>query len=119
MFEVMYFCIILCRYSIDKMSGVFSLTLAATLCLDDTCEEVTVFNDLKVPIPLCYTNYISIELPGDGTIQAFAAELGGNIGDAAVSVVLGKLGLVVSISEANDGMSKPQYSRRPYFIYVM
>ena len=87
------------RYSIDQMSEAFSLTLTAILCLDNVCEEVSVFNDLKVPIPLCYTDYSNIELPGDGTIQGFAAELGGAIGDAAVSVVVGKLGLVVSITE--------------------
>ena len=85
------------------MSELFSLTLAATLCLDNVCEEVAVFNHLKVPIPLCYTDYSNIEFPGDGTIQGFAAELGSDIGDAAVSVVLGKLGLLVSFTESTMG----------------
>ena len=73
------------------------VTLSIELCIDDGCETVKVFENLKVPIPLCSTNFTSLLLPGNGTIQGFAAVLANNVGEAAVDVVVEKLGLTVSV----------------------
>ena len=86
------------RFSVDKLDleKSFSVSLAIELCIDDACETVRVFEDFKVPIPFCNSNFTSFQLPGDGTIQGFVQELGENIGGAAVNVVVEKLGIAVS-----------------------
>ncbi len=72
------------------------MSLAIDLCIDDSCENIPLFDNVKVPIPLCHTNMTSYQLPGDGTVQGFVQELGENIGDAAIDVVVEKLGIAVS-----------------------
>ncbi len=75
----------------------FSISLWIDLCIDSTCKDVQLFKELKVPIPLCNTDFNSFQLPGDGTIHGFLQELGENIGDAAVELVVQKLGIAVSV----------------------
>ena len=84
------------RYSIAKLTDVFRLTLDMSLCLDDACHEIGVFNELDIPIPFCNTNFSSFQLPGDGTILGFAEYLGEKVGDAAVNMIIERLGLDVS-----------------------
>ena len=50
-----------------------------------------------MPIPVCNRNLTSVQLPGDGTVQGLLLELGENIGDIAVEVVIEKLGITVCI----------------------
>ena len=72
------------------------LNFATTLCIDNTCEELVILNDVKIPTPLCYSDLTNVVLPGDGSIHGFVHHLNGNIGSSAVNVVLEKLGLAVS-----------------------
>ena len=73
------------------------MTLVLTLCIDDACEDVSIFKDLKVPIPVCNSDFTSLQLPGDGTILGFINYLGEEVGDAAITVVMNRLGLVINI----------------------
>ncbi len=73
------------------------MSLAIDLCIDGSCETMRLFENVKVPIPSCHTNMTSFQLPGDGTIQGFVRELGENIGDTAIDVVVEKLGATVSL----------------------
>ena len=74
----------------------FRLNLALNLCLDDVCHDFDIFNKLDVPIPFCNTNFSNFQLPGNGTILGFAEYLGGQVSDAAVSLIKERLGLSVS-----------------------
>ena len=88
------------RFSIDKLDDIntFSIDLDIDLCIDSSCEAVSVFDNLQVPIPVCNTDFSSLVLPGvDGSIQGFVQELGQSIGDTAINAVIEKLGLAVSI----------------------
>ena len=58
---------------------------------------MSVFENLLIPIPVCNIDFTTFSLPGDGTVQQFAQHLGENIGNAAVDIVIQKLGLEVSI----------------------
>ena len=87
----------ICRYSINKLDeeDVFSITLTLNLCIDEACEDIPIFKDLKVPIPGCNTDFASFVLHGDGSLRGFVQYLGGQIGGAAVTLVLERLGLSV------------------------
>ncbi len=89
------------RFAIDKIDEdqVFSINLGVELCIDATCEFVTVFDGVQIPIPGCNIDYNALVLPGDGSVAGFVQELGNTIGDSAISVVLEKLGLAVRMSE--------------------
>ena len=87
------------RYNIYKntQKQVFDINLGLHLCIDDACEYVHVLKYIEMPIPVCNTNFTSLQLLGDGSVLGFVRELGENIGDAAVDIVLQKLGIDVSI----------------------
>ena len=91
------------RYMIEKyeQEKVFRLTLASKLCIDDTCDVVTMFDGLRVPVPHCNTDFTNLLLPGDGTIKGFVQELGGNIGSLAIDFVVQKLNLSVRLKSLN------------------
>ncbi|XP_072033125.1 uncharacterized protein [Amphiura filiformis] len=83
------------RYSVYKLetANMFSITLDIILCIDDTCNTIPVFREVKFPIPICNIDFNNFVLPGDGSVAGFVEHLGGKIGDSAVEVVLKKFGL--------------------------
>lgn len=85
------------RYSINKLDEekLFSLSLGVRLCIDDSCDEIPLLDDIFAPIPLCNTNVTGVQLPGDGSIHGFVKEVGENVGSAAVDIVISRLGLTV------------------------
>ena len=68
------------------------------LCIDHTCKDVTVVNDLKIPVPSCKSNFTMNDLPGYGSITGLREHLGTHIGDSAIHVVKEHLGITVSAS---------------------
>ncbi|XP_072033124.1 uncharacterized protein [Amphiura filiformis] len=98
------------RFSINKLTDedVFSITLGIELCIDGNCEAVSVLKDLKVPIPICNIDVDNFKLPGDGTVEGFVQQLGNDIGDSAIDLVIQKLGLIDFFSSTdcrNGGLS--------------
>ena len=113
-----FFVIPIFRYSINKLDeeDVFSITLTLNLCIDEACEDISIFKDLKVPIPGCNTDFTSLVLPGDGSIEGFVQYLGGEVGDAAVTVVLERLGLSVWRFPLVDIIACQLYATLSYFV---
>ncbi len=74
----------------------FSVTFYIELCIDGSCDEMSMFRDVKVPIPVCTIDWNTFELPGDGTVDGFVQQLGDSIGDEAIDLVIKKIGLDVS-----------------------
>ncbi len=89
------------RYSINKIreDNMFSMTLLLTLCIDGTCNDINVLQDVLVPEPYC--NVVGI---GDKTVQRFVNDLGGQIGDTAIDLVLYHLGLPVCWHSENNNL---------------
>ncbi|XP_072023446.1 uncharacterized protein, partial [Amphiura filiformis] len=94
---------VLIRFSVDKIDQDqdFSITLGIEVCINSVCDVTPVFDDIRIPIPLCNIDFNNLVLPGDGTIQGFVQELGETIGDSAVGVVLNKLGLADFVSNVD------------------
>ncbi len=88
------------RYSIHKNHELFSMYLSLGLCIDGTCKDEYVLRNATVPVPLCNTGYEDVILPGDGTVEGFASYLGDHVGETAVDVVLGKLGIMVRLYDS-------------------
>ena len=88
------------RYSIHKHHKSFRIHLSLELCIDGTCKDEYVLRNATVPVPLCNTGYEDVILPGDGTVEGFASYLGDHVGETAVDVVLGKLGIMVRLYDS-------------------
>ncbi len=82
------------RYVIDKLdtTNQFDLDLSVQVCIDDTCTEVPILLDVKVPIPFCNG---SLSLPGDGSINGYVKTIAGQAGQDAINAVLQNFGLEV------------------------
>ena len=84
------------RFSIDKLDSTdeYEVDLVFTLRIDDVTTDFPVMADKRIPIPICNRNF-SLALPGDGTVKGFFKELGDNVGQAAIDLVLKELNLQV------------------------
>ncbi|XP_072033446.1 LOW QUALITY PROTEIN: uncharacterized protein [Amphiura filiformis] len=82
-------------YSINKLPeiGVFKIDLILNMCIDGSCMDISVFKGIHLPIPACEIDPAMYPLPGNGTLAGFLEELGADIGDSAIELVLEKLGL--------------------------
>ncbi|XP_071798137.1 uncharacterized protein [Asterias amurensis] len=81
-------------FTVDKLTAQkeFLIDLFVSLCIDGTCTPINLLQGAHVPIPICNPN-ATFSLPGDGSIAGYLDTLTGGITDAAVDLVLNKLGL--------------------------
>ncbi len=63
--------------------------------LEGDITAFSLLSDTRVPIPLCNEN-ATLNLPGDGSINGFVKEVGENVGQSALEVVLRQLDLEVN-----------------------
>ncbi|XP_038062441.1 uncharacterized protein LOC119732930 [Patiria miniata] len=82
------------RFSIDKLDATkeYEVDLAFSLLIDGITTDFPIMADQRIPIPLCNANF-SLALPGDGSVKGFRKELGDNVGQSAIQLVLTKLNL--------------------------
>ncbi|XP_038050728.1 uncharacterized protein LOC119723897 [Patiria miniata] len=88
------------KFSIDKLDTTkeYEVDLAFSLIIDGITTDFPIMADQRIPIPLCNANF-SLALPGDGSVKGFLKELGDNVGQAAIQLVLTKLNLEDIITE--------------------
>ena len=88
---------VLSRYNIDKLDteNNFCITLKLQLCIDDTCNTISILDKVKVPVLSCNTDFRDFQLPGNGSVASFVEELEGKISSSAISAVLLKYGIEV------------------------
>ncbi|XP_022102001.1 uncharacterized protein LOC110985344 [Acanthaster planci] len=87
------------RFTIDKLDATkeYEVDLSFSFRIDGVATDFPLMADQRIPIPICNANF-SLELPGDGSVKGFLKELGDNVGQAAIQLVLQKLNLQDVIS---------------------
>ena len=72
----------------------FTANMAITLCIESSCQYVSMFESFPLPTYSCSEDDILV--PGDGTINGLLTELRGNIGDVGKMLLLNSLDWTVS-----------------------
>ena len=81
----------------------FSYHLAVDVCIDDSCESISILSQWLVPIPFCNTNG-TLALPG-GSIDGYLSHLNGIVTEEAISLVLHTLGIKVKYKLILKGLT--------------
>ncbi|XP_022103294.1 uncharacterized protein LOC110986022 [Acanthaster planci] len=81
-------------FSIDKLDATkeYEVDLTFSFRIDGFTTHFPIMTNERFPIPICNANS-SLALPGDGTVRGFLEELGDNVGQAAIQLVLQRLNL--------------------------
>ncbi|XP_072034096.1 uncharacterized protein [Amphiura filiformis] len=75
----------------DDADRELEIEFSLVVCIDDTCVDIIVLQDARLPIPMCNPDFVDIDysLSADGFVQ----NLHGNVIQGATLELLGELGI--------------------------